>query len=174
MSKTLIGTAVALGVVLVVVYGWLYLPRSEKTASPEELARQALQAATAEERERAAIELAQLSGPAALEQIRRVLGESRAPQVRAVCIRALGAVRDFEAMDLLLCALEDESPLVRGRAGVAVTRMIGRDYHFRPHESAEQRAGAVKNIRRYWKAMDGSPQLESYKERLRQQEDESS
>jgi len=174
MGNALKVTAVSLAIVLLVVYGWLYLPRSEKTTSPEELARQALQAETAEEQERAAIELAQLSGPAALEQLRRVLGESRVPQVRAVCILALGAVRDYESMDLLLCALEDESLLVRGRAGVAVTRMIGRDYHFRPHESAERRAAVVKKIREYWQLMDGSPQLESYKERLRQQEEESS
>jgi len=174
MSKALTGAAVSLAVVLLVIYGWVYLPRSKKTTSPEELARQALQAETAEEQERAAIELAQLNGPAALEQLRRVLGESRVPQVRSACIPALGAVRDFEAMDLLLSALEDESPLVRGRAGVAVARMIGRDYHFCPHESAQQRAAVVKKIREYWQLMDGSPQLKAYIKRLRQQEDESS
>ena len=169
MSNALKITAACLAVLCLIVYACLYLPDSG-SESVEELARQALEAGSPQQQEQAAVELAKASGPAACQQLHRVLRQSNVPAVRAACIHGLGTARNYEAMDLLLDALEDESPLVRGRAGVAVTRMIGRDYHFRPQASDEERAEAVNRIRKYWNELDGSPQLEAYKQRLRRKE----
>ena len=169
MNKTLAITAACLGVVCLIYYGYQCLPDS-KPEPPEELARQALDTKSEQKvQERAAAQLAKAPRPAECKQLNRVLRQSKAPAVRAACIRGLGVARDYESMDTLLDALEDESPLVRGRAGVAITRLLGRDYHFRAQDPPAKRAEAIKNIRNYWNEMKGSPQLKAYQQRLRQE-----
>jgi len=168
MNKGLIYAVGGSAVLLAVIYGWMWLGGGGSAASPEELARQALEAATAEEQEQAAVRLAALPQSEARSHLRDVLRQSKVAGVRAACLQGLGASHDYQSMDLLLEALEDESPLVRGRAGVAVTRMIGRDYHFRANGSEESRAKAVKGIRTCWEEMKKSKLLESFKQELQQ------
>ena len=57
--------------------------------------------------------------------------KSTSPEVRAAAADQLGHLRDFDAMPLLLAAMDDEDVEVRGRAGTAVGKILGVDFYFR-------------------------------------------
>jgi hypothetical protein len=103
-------------------------PGASRTASPQKLARNALEAAGADERELAAVELEQVANnsqlPAsvraeATQHLRAVLTESQSPPVRAACIQGLASRWDYDSMPAPVDALDDPSDLVRTRAAVA-------------------------------------------------------
>ena len=146
----------ALLVVTVVVYGFLYVGGERDPRSPDELAKQALTAGKQDERDQAARDLAD-QGAAALPQLRRVLKESDGPTVRAAMIQALGAAYDFESMPRLLDCLDDPDPAVRQRAGVAVSTILGLDYHFQPDAAPAERAVTIKHYRSEYDKMLQNP-----------------
>jgi hypothetical protein len=99
-----------------------------RTASPQALARNALEAAGTDERELAAVELARVANnsqlPAsvraeATQHLRAVLTESQSPPVRAACIQGLASRWDYDSMPAPVDALDDPSDLVRTGAAVA-------------------------------------------------------
>ena len=149
MNKWLIVTVVVLSVLLVVVYGRSCVPRSNGTGSPEQLARLALEADTAEEREQAAADLSQ-SGEGSVDLMRRVFGQSKSPEVRAIIAQGLGHYRDVDSVPVLIDGMEDESFLVRERTGVAVRKIVGIDFGFKPGESTEHRQKRVALYRTFW------------------------
>ena len=149
--------------VAIIFYGRRWI--SGGPSSPETLAERALSAASETEREEATIELSRL-GPQASPHLRKLLTESDSPQVRAVCIQSLGSAYDYESMPAILEALDDESQLVRGRAGVAASKMLGRDYGLRMGLPEAERERIVTLMRKEWEALDGSPLLEGFKETL--------
>lgn len=145
-------------------------PPPSPPPSPEQLARQALEAPTSDEQEVAAVRLAQLGKPAR-EHLRRVLSESQSPEVRGACIRGLAVLWDYDSMPAFLDALDDDSELVRGRAGTAVKRMMSSaDYGYRSDDPPEKRAAAVKRFRAHWKEFRDSEILENWKKRLEERE----
>jgi HEAT repeat protein len=148
------------------LYGrrWLGSGR-EDLGSPQALAEEALQAPTLKQRESAARRMVRIGKPAA-QHLRRVLVESKTPEVRAACIQGLATHWDYDGMPALLDALEDESPLVRGRAGAAVEKMLGADFGFRFDDPPEKRAKSVNTLRQEWARMQNSPVLEDWKKRL--------
>jgi len=114
------------------------------------LAAQALSEGIEEgEREVAAVQLARHPEEPAAE-LRRVLRESESPKVRAAVIRGLGNLYDVDSLPELIDAMEDESVLVRGRAGVAVQRIVGLDAGFRAEDPEEKRGEAVAKYRQFW------------------------
>ena len=153
------------GILLLVVGAvyWKYYLSGENVPSPEELAQQALTAATAEEKEAAAVRLSQ-SGKPGVEEMRRVYQQSDVAEVRAACVKGLGVLRDYDSMDVFFQSLEDESALVRGRAGVAMIRMLGRDYRFRASGSPADRAQAIAGMKKAWEEME--PDLELIKKNM--------
>ena len=86
--------------------------------------------------------------------MRQVYQQSDVAEVRAACVKGLGVLRDYESMDVFFKSLEDESALVRGRAGVAMIRMLGRDYRFRANGSPADRAKAIAGMKKAWKEME--------------------
>jgi len=162
-SRILYSIAGVLAIIAVVVFGCLYIPW-DRRPSPDELERTALEGATSAEKERAAVELAG-RGAEAGEHLRRVLQKSKLPQVRAAAIQGLGAQHDYESVEALLDALEDESPLVRGRAGIAMKTLLGVDFRFRAAASPEERAVKVQLIRKAWDEMRESGRLDDFKQR---------
>jgi hypothetical protein len=158
---------VVLGIVVVVVgavHCWFYLGHWRWPASPKALARRALSGATVEQRTAAAVRLADC-GVRAREELRQVFRESDTPEVRAACIHGLGAIEDYDSMDMLLDELGSESLIVRGAAGVAVSRMVmGHDLErpFRANDPEEDRAKAIEALRQYWEELRGSPLLKRY------------
>jgi HEAT repeat protein len=155
------------GVVLLVaaVHALYYLGGWTWSASPAKLAEQALNKPTVEERTRAAVRLGDC-GYEAREELRRVLQQSDTPEVRAACIQAIGAIEDYDSMDLLLEALEDEAIVVRGSAGSAVSKMVmGHDlrFSFKANAPEQERKKAVATLRAYWEQLRGSPLLNRYR-----------
>ena len=69
---------------------------------------------------------------------------------RADAAARLGAMRDEQSMPLLLEAMEDPDPLVRGRSGVAVQKIMKADYYFRANDPPERRRQALAKIRIAW------------------------
>ena len=154
------------GLLLLVVIGiyWMYYATGETVLSPEELAERALTASSPEEKEAAAVQLSQ-AGAAGVEQMRRVYKQSDVDEVRAACVKGLGVLRDYDSMDVFFQSLEDDSPLVRGRAGVAMVRMLGRDYQFRANGSPAERAQAIAGMKKAWAEME--PDLDRIKKEMR-------
>jgi HEAT repeat protein len=105
---------------------WAYWPESPR-AKPEELAQQALSGDNPIVQQRAATQLSGYRHAEAAPPLRQVLKEARHPDVRAAAAQALGDVQDFQSVPELLRLCDDPSPLVRGRAGSAVTNIIGMD-----------------------------------------------
>jgi len=147
----------------------LALAGCQQAPSPGELARKALEAATADQQELAAVELAEVTNNKELEPqvreearqcLRRVLGESKSPPVRVACIQGLASQWDYESMPAFLDALDDESDLVRSRAAVTLERMMsvnlkGFGYHDR--DPSATRVAAIERIREYWEEKRESP-----------------
>ena len=164
MSK---GLKIAAGVFLglfVVVYGCILLRgRSPDIRSVEELAQQALQADSRQKRERAAVQLAS-RGEESIVHLRQVLSTSESPQVRAACVEGLGRQWDYDSIEELFAALEDPSPLVRGRAGAALMRMLGRQRDFRADAPPEERQHFIRLLRGDWEEMKDKAPLERFRD----------
>jgi HEAT repeat protein len=148
---------------------YFYLGGGEGSASPEQLAQEALSGSTVEDRAKAAVGL-ENCGYKAHEELRRVLQESDTAEVRAACIRGLGAIEDYDSMELMMDLLEDESLIVRGTAGSAVTSMLvmasGVQTRFKADGTEEERRQAAETLREEWEQLRESPLLNRYRRKL--------
>jgi len=156
MHKALYVTAASLAALTVLYYGWGWLSSDGGPGSPEQLADQALQAPTRSEQVRAALALGSCQGAEARPHMQRVFMASTVPDVRAAMIQGLVAEDAYEYMTLLLDALDDPDPWVRGRAGVAVQRLLEKRYDFKAEDSAAQRAPIVQAMRNDWEKVKGT------------------
>lgn len=110
-------------------------------------------------------ESGELSSQPVVEELREILGGGpsklsdassgatpRPPDrvARAQAASKLGALRDEDSMPLLLKAMEDPDPLIRGRAGVAVQKIMKADYYFRAEDPPHRRAEVLAEISRVW------------------------
>lgn len=148
MSKTVFAAGFVIVVALVGVV--LFLGSRSGLASAEELANRALNGATPEEQQRAALDLGRV-GAAALEPLRRVLAESKTPEVRAAAIEGLLDLQDYTSVPIFLSLLDDPSPLVRGRAGVAVTQLLGRNFQYVAEDPPAKRSEAIQKMKRAYR-----------------------
>ena len=73
------------------------------------------------------------------------------PEAKALAADSLGKNRVWEAMPKLVDALEDPSPVVRGRAYAAVRKILGLDYGFRAEADESVRKPIVARIRSDWR-----------------------
>ena len=78
--------------------------------------------------------------------------KSTSPEVRAAAADQLGHLRDFDAMPLLLAAMDDEDVEVRGRAGTAVGKILGVDFYFRADDPPTERRQAKARMTQLWEA----------------------
>ena len=85
--------------------------------------------------------------------LRKVVAESSSPRAKAAAIQALGAFNDFESMPVMLAAMDDADPLVRGRAGVATATIIGADYLFRAEDPLPKRKAIISYVRKSYEKM---------------------
>ena len=157
----------------------LVMPGCQRAPSPDELAQQALKAASPDEQELAAVALAQLANDDELkpqfrekakQHLRTVLAESPAAPVRAACIQGLASQWDYESMPALLDALDDESSVVRSRAGVAVERMMSVDFGFRHDDPPAMRQDTAKRLRGHWETWRESANFENWTKRLKEKQ----
>lgn len=147
------------GILLVLVFGvyvYQFFGKSDGLRSPEELSRDALEAATPAAREQAALDLAR-SGDRGRQHLRDVLDKSKAPEVKAAVIQGLAGVRDFDSMPRLIQNLEDTSQRVRASANAAVVEILGADFYFRADDPPEKRAAAIQAIKREYERFKQKP-----------------
>jgi HEAT repeat protein len=163
-KKILIIAAAVLAVVTLGVYAWFYgWFGGEPT--PARLEQRALNAPTEAERQAAASELAGMGKPAR-EHLQRTYRQSEEPKVRAASVLGLGAQRDYDSIDLLFEAAQDDSPEVRRHAGVAIQKMLGVDMGFRANDPPEKRAAVLQGMRRAYEEMKASGMLDEWRSRM--------
>jgi len=173
--------------VVLVFYGSRWMFSGPPRQSPEELAQIALTASTpqeqqseavelggqpdqrgqrrgAEQQQSAAVELVQL-GARALPQMRQVFHESQSTEMRAQMILGLAQQWDLDSMPAFLAAMDDPSPLIRGRAEMAVKKILTDVGDYRADDPPEKRRQALQAVRRNWDAMRASPRFPLYQER---------
>lgn len=143
------------------VYGLRALLSGDHEPTIAELVDTANNASERGERERAAVELGN-RGPEALPHLRTLAQQSDSDEVRAAALYGLGMQWDFDSMDVLLNAMEDESPVVRSRAAGAVARMLSRDRRFQAHGPETDRAMIVGFYRTDWEQLREAPYFEEY------------
>jgi HEAT repeat protein len=140
---------------------WLF--SGETTSTPEELVDRSFNAPTVNERQTATIELSRRDD-VPIKSVRDVFRQSKSPEVRAAAVQGLGRRRDVNSLSALIDAMEDESPLVRGRAGAAVRRIVGLNYEFHALDPPEKRQKAVAFYRKFWKEAQGTRFVEFTKD----------
>jgi len=164
----LIGLGVVVGIAVVVVAWWFF--SRPRMLSPEELAEIALRAESPQERERAAAQLLRHRGEA-LDELRRVFAQSDTPEVRAICVQALAALRDYDSMEEMLDAMEDPSAVVRSRASRAVMQLLGAKYEFDAEAEPEIRQETIDYFRGMWEKYKDSEGFRESIERMQQEGD---
>jgi len=162
-SKVLLLCAGVLAVVVAVVYGWSLIFK-ERVLSADELAELALTAHSPEQQEEAAAKLAALGKPAQ-PQMKRVLGESKTPSVRAAMITELASEYAYDTMPTMLDALDDDSLLVRVRAFWAMDRLLQYKFGYQAEDPREKRQAAIKAYRDLWEKVKDKPRLKELQER---------
>ncbi|MGD0900048.1 MAG: hypothetical protein ABR915_19615 [Thermoguttaceae bacterium] len=155
-SKLLFAVAGILLLVVVLFYGWRWFSSSPRERSADELAQAALGASTPEERATAAAELIARGWPA-LQQMQRVVRESKVPEVRAMMIQGLSGQRDYDSMPVFLDGLDDPALVVRVRSAAAVRRIECFDAEYQPEDPPEKRQPAVKALRDNWERLRNAP-----------------
>lgn len=98
-------------------------------------------------RRQAARELVQQAAEAT-KALRELADESNDPAVRATALQGLGKARDRDSVPLLLEALEDADPRVRGQANAALIKIYETDFGFRANDPPAKRASAVATWRK--------------------------
>jgi hypothetical protein len=163
---------IAAGGIALVIGIYLLIASNSQESAPtiEQLAETASHGEDQTRRESATFQLAD-RGQVALPHLRRLVREGNSPEVRAAATYAVARQYDYKSMDALLDSMEDESVVVRGRAGRAVVKLLGRDRRFRASGSAEERARIIGHCRADWETIKASPHFESFKRKLRNHED---
>jgi len=87
-----------------------------------------------------------------IAELRQMLTHGETPQERARGAAGLGHRRDTPSTLLLLDAMEDQSPLVRAQAAVAVKKILGADFYFDPNAPPAQRDEVIAKYRSLWEA----------------------
>jgi len=119
-----------------VALGISFAARSRvRVEAPADLARQAIAAANPKDQARAATRLAALAAQprlhgsgAVIASLQDTLANGRNPEVRAAAIVGLARTADRSVLPLLVEAIEDDDPLVSGRAVAAVQHLLGVRY----------------------------------------------
>jgi HEAT repeat protein len=150
---------------LFVMAGYLRPRGDSSKPTIDALVSQVQNAENPQSRVEAALQLARAATPDHMAPPLQVLAPLRQtltsphepPGVRAAAADALGQWRDLSSMDQLLLAMEDSDPYVRGRASMAVRRILGADYYFRATDPPAQRRQALAVIRQDWEKFKQRP-----------------
>jgi hypothetical protein len=99
-----------------------------------------------------------LSDKTPREELKKIAAATeQPPDVRVRAIYFLSQANDWNSIELLIGLLDDTSPLVRGRASVAIQHILGTDFYYRAEDDRPQRLKAIDGIRRYWQGRNQNP-----------------
>ncbi len=90
--------------------------------------------------------------PLTVAELRALLIDGPTPQDRAKGAAGLGERGDVPSVPLLLLAMEDDSLILRARAGVAVKKILGADFFFVADDPQEKRDAALARYHALWEA----------------------
>ncbi len=93
-----------------------------------------------------------------IDELRGIVSDAtRPPEERVQAIVHLANGNDWDSVEVLIAALSDESPLIRGRSAAGIRHVLGTDFYFRAYDDPTQRATAIEGIRRYWQSRNSNP-----------------
>ncbi len=150
---------------------WSYVMLSgEGMDSPEVLAKRALEGDSPEIREQAALDLAR-SGEEARPHLREVLRKTKDPVVKAGVMGGLMRLQDVPSLPLMIEAVQDPDPNVRGRAVAAVGKIIGIRYPFSSEATTQDRISLMGHMRKAYEKLKANlpPEYEKFREELAQE-----
>lgn len=132
--------------VLIIV--WQVWPDPIEPLDPPGVLAQRLETAPPDQKVKAANDFVR-HGEAARSEVRSALSQHQRhePEVVAPLLQATMKNRDYRSMPTLLDLLEHEDPIVRGRAGAAIQKILGADLGFRANAPDEERTRVIKLIR---------------------------
>ena len=147
MKRTLllVGLAAVLFLTVIIVYGSGWFLASKPPAA-DDLEKAVLAGGDPVGQQKAAVDLIELGEPA-LPNVRRVLHESKSPEVRAIMIMGIAQMRDKESLEDIFKALDDDSYVVRVQALAAMRSIMFFDNIFKPDAPHEVRVEAIKKVR---------------------------
>ena len=142
---TIIGAGLLLVVAIVV---WQVWPESTEPLDPPAVLSQKLETAPPAQKVKAAQDFVR-HGAAARTEVRAALEQHQRyePEVVAPLLQATMKNRDYRSMPTLIELLEHEDPLVRGRAGAAVQKILGADFGYRANAPDEERRRIIEVIK---------------------------
>jgi hypothetical protein len=98
------------------------------------------------------------SEQASVASLKQITTDSkRRPEQRVQAIFYLAESRNWDGVEALLSAMDDESLLVRGRAAAAVRHVLGTDFYFHADDAKSKRQESIDGIRRYWESRKNNP-----------------
>jgi hypothetical protein len=152
-----VGMAVILALLI-----WQFWPQPAVTLDPPQVVAQRLASGkTTDEKVRAARDFIR-HGPAARLQVRAALDEhaALAPEVVAPLLQATMKNRDYRSLPTVIQLLEHPDPLVRGRAGAAVRKILGADFGFRANATEDERARIISLIKQDYE--NAQPRIQEF------------
>jgi len=141
---------VLLGIVVVLAVGIYFLFLSPREVSLDALAETSVKGPALEDRVRAASTLSLVQGGKARGHLRKVLAETKDPEVQIVAIQYLGAELDGDSLRLFYDALASPELRVRIAAHAAAIRYLGAlppDIAYRPNSPAGELQVAVRKLK---------------------------
>ena len=142
---------------LVLVLAWSLWPAAEDALdAPEVIAERLESSTTKEDKVEAARDLVR-HGEAARPQIHAAFEQhtQEQPEVLAPLIQAVMKSGNYQSLPKLFKLMDHSDPLVRGRAGAAVKKLMGSDYGFRANMSPAQRSEVIARIRGQYEVLKG-------------------
>ena len=143
-------TVIGCGVCIIVgVVVWQVWPeRVEPLEPPPVLAQTLDSSASTEQKVKAANDFVR-HGPAARMEVRSAITQHSRyePEVVAPLVQATMKNRDYRSVPSLIELLDHPDPLVRGRAGTAITKILGADVGYRANMPEAERKKMIEAIK---------------------------
>jgi len=153
-SKALL---VALGVAVAAMLAWWCWPSSaQREDPPQVLQERVLQGNSPEVQSQAAQDMVKYkASEEARPFVHQALAEYRGndPEVLVPLVQGVLKQRDYKSLPRLFDLMEHPDPRVRGKAGAAVSEIMGADYGFHAADPPEKRREVLKHIRAIYPKM---------------------
>jgi hypothetical protein len=150
-----LGTLLALALIAAGYYAW----ESSGQPTPKNLGARALSAGDSKDRLTAAVQLSMCTDPEAKVQIRRVVAQSKDPDVQVQALETLGQYSESVNSDLCLTLLDHPEKKVRAAAFQSLARIVGnpaefmeKEFGFHADDAQDKRGLASQKLQEKYKS----------------------